>query len=117
MFLRSLVILSVLVVVGGAGCIDVDIPIANDLFATGTSFVLSGTAALVDQDGPCLVWLGENGMTYHLFQDPRVANEDFDAVTNPGTTSRLKLAVRTDLYVDCQVGVVVEVQDVLEIVE
>ena len=117
MLVRSVPIVVAAIALVVPGCIDIEVPIAPGLFATGTSFVVSGTAALIDEDGPCLVWMGENGVTYHLFQDPRVSNEDFDAVTAPGITSRLKLAVRTDLYVDCLVGTVVEVQDVLEIVE
>ena len=64
---------------------------------------------MIDQDGPCLVWLGDNGETFHLFQDPRIANDDFDRVTTPGVASRLELSVRTDLFVACEVGTIVEV--------
>jgi hypothetical protein len=78
------------------GCIDISIPVAPTLFPTGTSFVLTGTsfvltgtATIIDNEGPCLVWEGENGVIYDLFQDGRVANEDFDLVTTPGVTSRL----------------------------
>jgi hypothetical protein len=100
-----------------AGCIDISIPVAPTLFPTGTSFVLKGTATIIDNDGPCLVWEGENGIIYHLFQDRRVSNEDFDLVSTPGTTSRLVLATRSDLVVTCQVGTIVEVQDILEVEE
>ncbi len=87
------------------------------LFPTGASFVISGTADAVASDtGTCVVWLGDNGVTYHLFQSSRIANEDFDRITTPGVTSRLEIAPRSDLVVDCQVGSIVEVQDVLEIV-
>jgi hypothetical protein len=87
------------------------------LFPTGTSFVVRGTMDLVDTEaGACLVWRGENGVTYHLFQHSRVANDEFDLVTTPGVTSRLELATRSDLVVDCQVGTIVEVQNILEIV-
>ena len=103
-----------LLLLSGAGCIDLS---ADSLLPVGTPFVVSGTAALVDSNGPCLVWLGENGITYHLFQDVRLPNETFDQITTPGVTSRLELAVRTDLQVACQVGSTAEVQDVLEIVE
>jgi hypothetical protein len=102
---------------GVPACFDISIPIAPTLFPTGTSFVVRGTAAVVDQGGPCLVWFGENGVTYHLFQDPRVPNEDFDRVARPGTTSRLVLATRQDLTVTCEVGTIVEVQDILEVAE
>jgi len=98
-------------------CVDVDIPVEPELFPTGTSFVVSGRAAVINNDGPCPVWIGDNGVTYHLFQDPRVDNEDFDAVTTPGVASRLELAARSDLIVTCQVGTIVEVQDILELVE
>ena len=100
-----------------AGCIDLTIPGQNTLFVKGESFVLSGTAAVIDNDGPCLVWLGTNGITYHLFQGIDLDNEDFDRVTTPGVTSRLELATREDLEVSCQIGTIVEVQGVLEIRE
>ncbi len=100
-----------------AGCIDIQIPVAPTLFPTGTSFVVKGTMTVENHDGSCLVWVGENGVEYHLFQNPRVSNDDYDSVTTPGTTSRLVLATRDDLEVGCQVGSIVEVQDILEIVE
>jgi hypothetical protein len=99
------------------GCIDISVPVAPTLFPTGTSFVLTGTATVIDNEGPCLVWEGENGVIYHLFQDRRVTNEDFDLVTTPGVTSRLVLATRSDLVVTCQVGTIVEVQSILEVQE
>ena len=115
MLTRFLILALATLAIAPAGCIDLSIPIAPTLFPTGTSFVVKGTATLLDNDGPCLAWIGENGVTYHLFQDPRVTNEDFDRVTTPGVTSRLLLASRSDLIVTCQVGTIVEVQDVLEI--
>lgn len=86
-----------------------------DLLPRGTPFVLRGTAAVVDSGGPCLIWRGENGQTYHLFQHPTLDNETFDQITIPGVTSRLVIATRTDLTLDCRTGVIVEVQDVLDI--
>lgn len=86
-----------------------------DLLPRGTPFVLRGTAAVTENGGPCLVWRGDNGQTYHLFQYPTLENEAFDQITEPGVTSRLVLATRTDLTLDCQTGVIVEVQDVLDI--
>lgn len=105
----------ILLIALGLSCVDVDIPVTPSLFPTDRSFILSGTAAVIDQDGPCLVWLGENGETFHLFQDPRIANDDFDRITAPGVTSRLEVSVRTDLFVACEVGTIVEVTDILEI--
>ena len=99
------------------GCISVELPEELSLTAEGASFVVSGTAAIVDVEGPCLVWVGENGGTYHLFQSPGLDNESFDRITTPGVTSRLEIATRDDLEVACLIGAVVEVQDVLEIVE
>lgn len=102
----------------GAGACTINLDLGSDtLFPTGTSFVVRGTADLVEQgDDRCLVWLGENGVTYHLFQNSRVANDEFDLITTPGVTSRLELATRSDLTVDCRLGTIVEVQNILEIV-
>ena len=83
----------------------------------GSSFVLRGTSAVVDGNEPCLVWLGETGTTYHLFQGIGLPNEDFDRVTVPGTSSRLVIAIRDDLEVGCQMGTIAEVQRVLEILD
>jgi hypothetical protein len=100
----------------GAGSCTINFA-ADTLFPTGTPFVLRGTADLAEYNGgTCLVWLGENGATYHLFQNSRVTNDDFDMITTPGVTARLELARRTDLFVDCPLGTIVEVQNVLEIV-
>ncbi len=112
---RKIVTILMACLLSNVACITIDLPEELDLLAVGTPFVLSGTAALIDNDGPCLVWLGENGITYHLFQDARLDNDLFDQVSEPGTTSRLEIVTRTDLDVVCQVGDVVEVRDVLEI--
>ncbi len=85
--------------------------------ATGNPFVMRGTATLLEQGGGCPAWIGENGVIYHLFQNRRLSSELFDRVVTPGVTSRLELSVRTDLEVVCQVGTIVEVQSVLEIIE
>ncbi len=88
----------------------------ENLVSTGTSFVLKGTATVLDSNGPCLAWIGDNGIIYHLFQSPTVENAVFDHITTPGVTSRLQIATRTDLQVSCQVGTIVEVLNVLEVV-
>jgi hypothetical protein len=105
----------ILAVAYGLGC-TVEVSLPNSLLPVGSSFVVKGTAAIVDSNGPCLAWIGQNGVTYHLFQDPSVDNETFDRITTPGVTSRLELRTRSDLEVSCQTGVIVEVVDVLEIV-
>ncbi len=100
-----------------AGC-TIQIPSAQSLFPIGTPFVLSGTSTISDTlSGPCPVWIGDNGITYYLFQDAKLDNTLFDRVTTPGVTSRLKLVTRTDLEASCHDGPFVEVLDVLEIVE
>ena len=107
-----------LVAIGVAGCIIVDVPEQVSLLSTGEAFVISGTAALENVEGqPCLVWVADNGFTYHLFQHPALENETFDRITTPGVRSRLELATRSDLEVSCLIGTIVEVQDVLEIVD
>jgi hypothetical protein len=95
------------------GC-TLEIPGVDSLLPA-SSFVVKGTAAVDDQNGPCRIWYGENGFTYYLFQDPRVDNETFDRVITPGVTSRLELLIRADLEVTCQVDRKAEVVDVLEI--
>lgn len=113
----GLLALPPMMVLGLAACIDVAIPGEGSLFVTGEPFVLGGTAAIVDCDGPRLVWYGDNGITYHLFQGTRLTNDEFDRVTTAGVSSRLEIATRQDLVVSCQIGTIVEVQRVLEIVE
>jgi len=100
-------------VIGTAGCVN--FPEELMLGSSGDPFILKGTAAVVDNEGPCPVWVGDNGVTYHLFQGARVENDAFDQAMTPGVTSRLQIAVRTDIPVSCQIGTVVEVHDVLEI--
>ena len=114
---KWMIVLLVHVGLLSAGCVDLEFPEELALFDIATPFVVRGTAALVDNSGPCPVWIGENGVTYHLFQDPRLDNETYDWVTTPGITSRLVLSTRDDLELVCQFGTIVEVQDVLEIVE
>ncbi|RJP42515.1 MAG: hypothetical protein C4547_00280 [Phycisphaerales bacterium] len=96
-----------------AGCIS----LPDNVLPVGTPFVLSGTTAVLNRGGPCPVWEGENGVTYHLFQGIQLDNESFDRITRPGVTSRLVIATRSDLVLECRVGTIVEVRDVLEIVE
>lgn len=108
-------VLSVASVTTGCG----DLSAATDsFFVRGEPFVISGSFALVETaDGTCPVWFGDNGATYHLFQAARVPNEDFDAATTPGARSRLEIAPRNDLFLACEVGIIVEVQRVLEVVD
>ena len=100
---------------GAASCIT--FPDEVVVGASGQPFILKGTTTLLDDEGPCLVWVGDNGMVYHLFQGTQVTNETFDRVTTVGTESRLQLSTRSDLAVSCQVGTIVEVVDVLQIMD
>lgn len=109
MMLRAL--LAVLLV---AGC-TLEIPGQDTLFVRGEPFVMRGAAATINVGGPCRVWIGDNGITYHLFQSVRLSSEEFDQVSTPGVTSRLQLATRNDLRVDCQTGDIVEVERVLDV--
>jgi len=102
------------VAAGSCGCISINAP--DTLIPTGGPFVLTGTSEVIDRNGPCLVWQGDNGITYHLFQDPMLDSGLFDQVTTPGVTSRLELSVRTDLDVACRVGPTAEVMDVLDVI-
>jgi hypothetical protein len=76
---------------------------------------MKGTMTVINRGGPCAIWVGDNGVQYHLFQDPLLENELYDRVTTPGTVSRLVLATRADLEVVCQIGTIVQVRDVLEV--
>ena len=114
--LKTLVLGLTLLAVAAGCTVSFDL-LPDSLVSAGTPFVVRGTAAVVDSNGACLIWIGENGVTYHLFQDPRVENETFDRVITPGVTSRLQIAIRTDLVLACQIGTIAEVRNVLEIVE
>ncbi len=100
-----------LLTLGLIGCISG----GGSLISVGSPFVVKGTATVLQGDGPCPAWIGDNGVTYHLFQDPLLENEIFDRISEPGTTSRLVLVTRSDLVLSCAVGTIVEVQEVLEI--
>lgn len=105
------------VFIGATSCITVNLPEQISLLPVETSFVLKGTSAIVEEEVPCLVWFGENGLIYHLFQSPRVDSATYDRVVTPGVTSRLEVARRNDLQMECAQGFILEVQNVLEIEE
>jgi len=112
----ALLLLGPMLALGAIGC-SINAQLLPDaLVSTGTPFVVKGTATVLDNNGPCLAWIGENGITYHLFQTSSVDNATFDRITTPGVTSRLQLSTRTDLEVACKVGTIVEVLSVLEVV-
>ena len=115
--------ISLLALAGFVGaCVDVappevNVPVDLAIFGSENSFVVRGTADIVDNKGPCPVWFGENGVTYHLFQSPHLDNEVFDRISAAGISSRLVLVVREDLEFACAFGRTAEVVDVLEVVE
>jgi hypothetical protein len=93
-----------------AGCLG---SATETLLPVGTSFVVQGTMTLAN--GNCLTWVGDNGINYHLYQDPLLDSATFDRVTAPGAVSRLVIATRSDLDYPCGTGTVVEVQQVLQV--
>lgn len=107
---------AVIIGAGAAGCAEIVLPENVSLINIGSPFVMKGSAVLLDDDGPCLAWLGDDGNTYHLIQVQTMENELFDELIAPGTRSRLVLAKRNDLTVACQMGIVAEVQNVLEVI-
>lgn len=114
MFLRKAALLAVLLASLSPAC-SVQLP---SVLSSGSPFIVKGTfeARDVFGRGSCPVWVAETGILYHLFQDEAVSNADFDRITTPGVTSRLRIATRGDLVVACQIGTSVVVQSVLEIV-
>ena len=112
----ALLLLGPLLALCAPGCTINAQLLPDSLVSTGSPFVVKGTATVLDNNGPCLAWIGENGINYHLFQNPRVDNATFDRITTPGVTSRLQLATRNDLEIACQAGTIVEVLSVLEVV-
>ena len=116
MTMQRLGIFGLMTIAATLGCSRIRATPLNFL-TSGAPFIVSGTTAVIDNNGPCLVWMGDNGEVFHLFQGLGLDNETFDRVTTPGTRSRLQLGRRNDLTVSCQVGTIVEIQDVLEIIE
>ncbi len=104
----------VLIIFPCAGCIDINLP--QEGLLGGGPFVLKGEAGSIENDGACLVWVGIDGRMFLLFQTARLSNEDFDAVTTPGTPSRLELSPRSELGEQCRSdAIAAEVTQILEI--
>lgn len=81
-------------------------------------FLLKGTFMQIDRFGqpPCFAFEGDNGIFYHLFQDVNLDDDLFDMATTVSVRSRLLLEIRSDLQVTCELGPVVEVLEVREII-
>ena len=100
-----------------AACINVDIPSGGSLFPA-PSFILSGVMRDVDVNRPqCSKFQGDNGVTYHLYQGPRLTNDEFDQLFEEGARVRLEIEIRDDLELfPCLAGKTVEVIEVLEFI-
>ena len=100
-----------------AACIKLDVPSGDSLFPEA-SFIISGVMQEVDRDRPqCSQFLGDNGVIYHLFQGPRLTNDEFDELQEEGARVRLEIEIRDDLeLLTCAVGKTVEVIEVLEFI-
>lgn len=92
----------------------IQLPDTTNLLPVGTPFVVRGTMTVSNRGG-CLLWQGENGVRYYLYQDPLLENGLFDQATRPGATARLVVSTRSDLPAGCEVDQVVEVKEVLEV--
>lgn len=96
-------------------CIQIDLPSGESLFPAA-SFIVGGVME-VDTRGPeCSLFHGDNGFEYHLFQGPRLTNEEYDQLFESGARSRLEIQVRTDLDLRCRRARVAEVIEVLEFI-
>jgi hypothetical protein len=74
------------------GCLNLN---TGSLLSVGTPFVVQGTMTVAN--GGCLVWEGNNGESFYLYQDPLLDNNLFDQINAPGVTSRLVIVTRSDL--------------------
>jgi hypothetical protein len=96
-------------------CIDLNIPSGEGLFPAA-SFIVSGTME-VDPRGPeCSIFHADNGFRYHLFQGPRLTNDEYDQLFEDGSRCRLEIQVRKDLTLTCAVGARAEIIEVLEFI-
>lgn len=105
------------VVLSVVSCIDLNVLGGGSLFPA-PSFIVTGVMEEVDLDRPqCSRFQGDNGVTYHLFQGPRLANDEFDQLFEEGAQVRLEIEIRDDLeLLPCLAGETVEVIEVLEFI-
>lgn len=72
--------------------------------------------AVQDVERGCVLWQAADGREFTLYQDVRLANEDFDAVVTPGVPSRILLRTDRTLGPACRPGAAVAlVRQILEI--
>lgn len=105
------------VALSAAACITLDIPSGGSLFPA-PAFIVTGVMEEVDHDRPqCSQFRADNGVVYHLFQGPRLTNDEFDQLFEEGARVRLEIEIRDDLdLATCAVGATVEVVEVLEFI-
>ncbi len=103
---------AVVVCLNTAACINLN---TSQLLPVGTPFVVQGTMTLGGPNGDCLVWQADNGQSYYLYQNALLDNNAFDQINTPGVTSRLVIAIRSDLPAGCRADKVAEVNQVLEV--
>ena len=108
-------VLLVATAVISTSCIDLNIPSGEGLFPDA-SFIVSGTMELDPRGPECSIFHADNGFRYHLFQGPRLTNDEYDQLFEDGSRSRLEIQVRKDLDLACAVGARVEVVEVLEFI-
>ncbi len=98
-----------------ASCIDVHLGDGGSLFPE-PSFIISGTVELDAGEPLCSRFQADNGLTYHLFQGPRLTNDEYDQLFEDGARARLEIEIRDDLVLECEEGELVEVVEVLEFI-
>lgn len=96
-------------------CIELNLPSGDSLFAA-PSFIVSGTIELEPANPLCSRFRADNGYVYHLFQGPRLANDEYDQLFEDGARARLEIEIRDDLILTCRQGTLVEVVEVLEFI-
>ncbi len=105
-----------LVALPAASCIDLNIPKGEGLFPE-PSFIISGVMELDAERPLCSRFQADNGLVYHLFQGPRLTNDEYDQLFENGARARLEIEIRKDLdLLGCRRGATVEVLEVLEFI-
>jgi hypothetical protein len=98
-----------------SSCIELNLPSGDSLFPA-PSFIIAGVMDLDPQQPLCSRFVADNGVVYHLFQGPRLSNDEYDQLFEEGARLRLEIQIRDDLVLLCQEGELVEVVEVLEFV-
>ena len=97
-----------------SGCIDLVIPPSHSELFSGP-FIAGGVMELDPENRACSLFLEDSGVTYLVFQGPRVTNQEFDDLFQDGARVRLEIQERGDIPTGCGGGIVVEVLEILQI--